>query len=164
MQKGRWFFVGKNELASFANSSLLQKPGDKVEAYVTKTGRKVIKARTDNGAKKQSATMYQSGKVHLTQTIDLTKWRGKFLFYYLSPNLRSGISFSVENVGLRKYLLPGPFLIEVVSQRHGVWLHAAVLFSCPKLPHPFSVLLGGCGNSLPLGGHEPAGQGFLGIP
>ena len=38
--------------------SVLQKPGDKIEARVTKSNRKVLKLSKDNGKYKQSYTEY----------------------------------------------------------------------------------------------------------
>lgn len=47
----------------------LSKPGDELQAYVTKTGREVLKVRRDNGKDKQSITHYPStGTFHVTQT------------------------------------------------------------------------------------------------
>lgn len=63
----------KNLLSIFGNGSkgsnvanqrgLLNKPGDKLEARVTNTNRKVLKIQTDNGNSKYSATQYPNGTV-----------------------------------------------------------------------------------------------------
>lgn len=63
----------KNLLSIFGNDSkgsnvvnqrgLLNKPGDKLEARVTNTNRKVLKIQTDNGNSKYSATQYPNGTV-----------------------------------------------------------------------------------------------------
>ncbi|MBP3503125.1 MAG: hypothetical protein J6K42_06610 [Clostridia bacterium] len=43
-------------------------PGDKVEGYVTKSNRKVLKAKNSKGIK-YSATQYPNGTIHETRTI-----------------------------------------------------------------------------------------------
>lgn len=43
---------------SLINKFGLSKPGDKLTAYITRTGRQVIKLSLDNGKIKQSATRY----------------------------------------------------------------------------------------------------------
>ena len=63
----------KNLLSIFGNDSkgsnvvnqrgLLNKPGDKLEARVTNTNRKVLKIQTDNGNSKYSTTQYPNGTV-----------------------------------------------------------------------------------------------------
>ena len=63
----------KNLLSIFGNSNkdtnvtnqrgILNKPGDKLEARVTNSNRKVVKIQTDNGCSKYSATQYPNGTV-----------------------------------------------------------------------------------------------------
>lgn len=48
----------------FSNEGpLLSQPGDRLEARITKTGRKVIKLSTQGGAIKKSAVIYPTGTV-----------------------------------------------------------------------------------------------------
>lgn len=42
---------------------ILNKPGDRLEARVTDTGRNVIKIQKDGGASKYSATQYPNGTI-----------------------------------------------------------------------------------------------------
>ena len=61
----------KNLLAIFGNknsntglskkSGILAQPGDRLEARITQSGRKVIKIEKDNGNSKYSATQYPNG-------------------------------------------------------------------------------------------------------
>lgn len=44
-------------------SGILNKPGDRLEAHVTDSNRKVLKVSTDNGNSKYSATQYPNGTV-----------------------------------------------------------------------------------------------------
>lgn len=63
----------KSLLSIFGNGSknsnvanqrgILNKPGDKLEARVTDSNRKVLKIQTDNGCSKYSATQYPNGTV-----------------------------------------------------------------------------------------------------
>ncbi len=63
----------KNLLSIFGNSNkdsnvtnqrgILNKPGDKLEARVTNSNRKVVKIQIDNGCSKYSATQYPNGTV-----------------------------------------------------------------------------------------------------
>ncbi|MDO4648464.1 MAG: hypothetical protein Q4B26_07415 [Eubacteriales bacterium] len=48
---------------STIGKGLLNKPGDKLEARITKTGRQVVKLSQDNGLIKRSATKYGNGTV-----------------------------------------------------------------------------------------------------
>lgn len=53
----------KNSLVSLFNKGLLSDPGDDLHAYVTKTGRQVVKIKKSDGTK-SSATRYPTtGKV-----------------------------------------------------------------------------------------------------
>ncbi|MEW8995607.1 hypothetical protein [Clostridium sp.] len=45
------------------STGILSEPGDKLEARVTDTGRKVVKIQKDNGNSKYSATQYSNGTV-----------------------------------------------------------------------------------------------------
>jgi len=47
----------KNEI-SVINQTSLVNPGDRAEAYITKTGRQVLKVSKNNGNDKYSATRY----------------------------------------------------------------------------------------------------------
>ena len=40
---------------------ILNKPGDRLEARITDSNRRVVKAQTDNGNSKYSATQYPNG-------------------------------------------------------------------------------------------------------
>ena len=51
-----------------SGSEFLQTPGDKVEARVTDTNRKVLKASKDNGKSKYSVTQYPNGTLVETKT------------------------------------------------------------------------------------------------
>lgn len=63
----------KNLLSIFGNSikdsnaanqrGILNNPGNKLEARVTNSNRKVVKIQTDNGCSKYSATQYPNGTV-----------------------------------------------------------------------------------------------------
>ena len=63
----------KNWLAVFGNnnnnsnlskkSGVLSRPGDRLEARVTETGRKVIKIQKESGNLKYSATQYPNGTI-----------------------------------------------------------------------------------------------------
>lgn len=63
----------KNLLSIFGNSNkdsnvanqrgILNKPGDRLEARVTNSNRKVLKIQTDDGCSKYSATQYPNGTV-----------------------------------------------------------------------------------------------------
>lgn len=55
----------KNELSAVLNNNILSEPGDDLYAYVTPTGRQVVKVRKHNG-KKASATRYKTGKTVYT--------------------------------------------------------------------------------------------------
>lgn len=46
-------------------NALLKNPGDKLEAYVTRTGRQVVKLQQNHGGEiiKRSATKYATGKI-----------------------------------------------------------------------------------------------------
>lgn len=52
---------------------ILNNPGDKLEAKVTNSNRKVLKIHTDNGNSKYSATQYPNGTVVETK---VTKQKG----------------------------------------------------------------------------------------
>lgn len=51
--------MAKNELSTLFNSGLLSEPGDKFTAYITQSGRQVIKLHKSTGHK-ISATRYPS--------------------------------------------------------------------------------------------------------
>ncbi|MEG2267379.1 MAG: hypothetical protein RSC68_24010 [Acinetobacter sp.] len=57
-----------NEVSSSHSSGLLTNPGDKMEARVTDTNRKVIKVQQNNGTEKYSVTQYQNGTIVETKT------------------------------------------------------------------------------------------------
>lgn len=64
MKKLLSIFENNNEDSNVANQrGILSKPGDKLEARVTNTNRKVLKIQTDNGSSKYSATQYPNGTV-----------------------------------------------------------------------------------------------------
>lgn len=44
-------------------TGILSKPGDKLEARITKSGRNVLKIQKDNGNTKYSATQYSTGTI-----------------------------------------------------------------------------------------------------
>ena len=57
-------FGNSNKDSNVANQrGILNKPGDKLEACVTNSNRKVLKIQTDNGCSKYSATQYPNGTV-----------------------------------------------------------------------------------------------------
>lgn len=57
-------FGNSNKDSNVANQrGILNKPGDKLEARVTNSNRKVLKIQTDNGCSKYSATQYPNGTV-----------------------------------------------------------------------------------------------------
>lgn len=60
-------FQGK-EVSSSHPSGPLANPGDKLEARITDTNRRVIKVQRNNGADKYSATQYQNGTIVETKT------------------------------------------------------------------------------------------------
>lgn len=61
------------------NSGILNKPGDRLEARVTDSNRKVLKIATDNGNSKYSATQYSNGTLVETKvTKKRSKDRGMF--------------------------------------------------------------------------------------
>lgn len=51
-----------------SNRGLLNQPGDRVEARVTDSNRKVLKVSTDGGDSKYSATQYPNGTIVETRT------------------------------------------------------------------------------------------------
>lgn len=57
----------KNEIINVLNG-ILNKPGDKFEASVTKSGNKVVKISSGDGLFKASKTVYPNGTVHETRT------------------------------------------------------------------------------------------------
>lgn len=57
----------KNFLDIISNG-ILNKPGDKLSARVTDTGRKVLKVYIDSGKQKYSRTEYKNGTVVETKT------------------------------------------------------------------------------------------------
>jgi hypothetical protein len=54
---------GRNEVTN--TSGILNNPGDKLEARITDTNRKVLKVSTDNGSSKYSATQYPKSSLRL---------------------------------------------------------------------------------------------------
>ncbi|MGM9608036.1 MAG: hypothetical protein ACI3XJ_11085 [Oscillospiraceae bacterium] len=44
-------------------TGILTKPGDRLEAYITKSGRNVLKVQKDNGNSKYSITQYPTGTI-----------------------------------------------------------------------------------------------------
>ena len=56
------------EASSSQPSGSLANPGDKLEARITDTNRRVIKVHRNNGADKYSATQYPSGTIVETKT------------------------------------------------------------------------------------------------
>ncbi len=57
-----------NLTVSNNNGGFLTKPGDKAELRVTESMRTVLKASTDNGNSKYSATKYPNGTIVETKT------------------------------------------------------------------------------------------------
>ncbi len=57
----------KNALSKLTGG-ILQKPGDKLEARITPSNRKVIKVSKDNGKEKYSVTKYSNGTLVETKT------------------------------------------------------------------------------------------------
>ena len=57
----------KNEIINVFGG-ILNKPGDKLEASVTKSGNKVVKISSGDGLFKASKTVYTNGTVHETRT------------------------------------------------------------------------------------------------
>lgn len=57
----------KNEIMN-ALGGILNNPGDKFEARVTKSGNKVAKFSSGDGSLKASKTVYPNGTVHETRT------------------------------------------------------------------------------------------------
>lgn len=57
--------LGKREKGSNVSqrSGILKNPGDRLEARVTDSNRKVVKISTDSGKSKYSATQYPNGTV-----------------------------------------------------------------------------------------------------
>lgn len=53
----------KKDVLSTITNGLLQQPGDELLARVTKTGRKVIKIKTNGGKQKYCAVQYLTGKI-----------------------------------------------------------------------------------------------------
>lgn len=51
----------KNDVSN--STGILSEPGDKLEARVTDSNRKVVKIKKDNGKSKYSATQYPNGTV-----------------------------------------------------------------------------------------------------
>ena len=54
--------------ASASEDSILKNPGDRAEARITNSGRKVVKISVDNGKTKYSATKYKNGTTVETKT------------------------------------------------------------------------------------------------
>ena len=63
------FKRNNSEVAS--KSGLLNKPGDRLEAYITNTNRRVVKIQRDNGNSKYSATQYPNGTTVETKVTKL---------------------------------------------------------------------------------------------
>ena len=61
--KGLLALFGRNskEIDTVDNRGILSEPGDRLEARVTKTNRKVLKIEKEQGASKYSATEYPNG-------------------------------------------------------------------------------------------------------
>lgn len=60
--------MGLFDLLKGGNSNILQNPGDKLEAKVTDSNRKVLKVSKDNGNSKYSVTQYSNGTTVETKT------------------------------------------------------------------------------------------------
>ncbi|MDE6103869.1 MAG: hypothetical protein K2F60_05030 [Oscillospiraceae bacterium] len=58
----------KKRALSFVNETGLIEPGDELIARITKTGRKVIKMKKNQGMHKYSATQYSNGTIVETKT------------------------------------------------------------------------------------------------
>lgn len=55
---------GKKDDSEINNKSgILNKPGDKLEARITDSNRRVVKLQKDNGNSKYSATQYPNGTI-----------------------------------------------------------------------------------------------------
>ena len=58
-----------NLFKSKTSGGLLEKPGDRAEAKITKTGRKVLKVSKECGKLKYSKTQYSNGTTVETKTV-----------------------------------------------------------------------------------------------
>lgn len=56
-------FGKKDDLEVVSKPGILNKPGDKLEARITDSNRRVVKVQKDNGNSKYSATQYPNGTV-----------------------------------------------------------------------------------------------------
>lgn len=57
-------FGNKNNESNITKKNgILTEPGDRLEAYVTKSGRNVLKIQKGNGKYKYSATQYPTGTI-----------------------------------------------------------------------------------------------------
>lgn len=52
-----------NETSITKKAGILTKPGDRLEAYITKSGRNVLKVQKDSGHSKYSITQYPTGTI-----------------------------------------------------------------------------------------------------
>ncbi len=58
-----------NLFKSVASDGILEKPGDRAEAKITKTYRKVLKVSKEQGKLKYSKTQYPNGTTVETKTV-----------------------------------------------------------------------------------------------
>ena len=52
-----------NETSITKKTGILTKPGDRLEAYITKSGRNVLKVQKDSGNSKYSIAQYLTGTI-----------------------------------------------------------------------------------------------------
>ena len=57
------FGIGNKELDTTQNRGILSEPGDRLEARITDSNRKVLKIQKDRGNAKYSVTEYPSGTI-----------------------------------------------------------------------------------------------------
>ena len=56
-------FGKKDDIETAHKPGILTRPGDRLEARITRSNRQVVKIQTDNGNSKHSATRYPNGTV-----------------------------------------------------------------------------------------------------
>ena len=57
------FGIGNKDLDTAQNSGILSEPGDRLEARITDSNRKVLKVQKNRGNSKYSVTEYPSGTI-----------------------------------------------------------------------------------------------------
>ena len=61
--------MGMYDIVKNITTRILENPGDKMEAVITPSNRKVFKGHKNNGSYKYSATQYPNGTIVETRTI-----------------------------------------------------------------------------------------------